>query len=186
MFFGKQQTESKGGAPLELGVISFQRRPRAPYPKPKFVKKVTGWTKTFFYMKNTVPAHQAAFRPFSMSRLIAQKDQLTSRTGSAEIGETKALQAKISILCRRRLRFRTLVGAWMSERIIPLAPRSRLLSTYLGRIDDSLRTCDKPWPKTKFIAIMKKMVQDKVTDLDVGGRPLFWKGNDHYAVSFAS
>jgi hypothetical protein len=56
-FFGKQQTESKGGAPLELGAISFQRRPRAPYPKPKFVKKVTGWTKTFFYVKNTVPAH---------------------------------------------------------------------------------------------------------------------------------
>jgi hypothetical protein len=73
-FFGKQQTESKGGAPLELGAILFQCHPRSPYPKPKFVKKVTGWTKTFFYMKNTVPAHQAASLPFLTSRLIAQQD----------------------------------------------------------------------------------------------------------------
>jgi hypothetical protein len=29
-FAGKQQTESKDGAPLELGAISFQRRPRSP------------------------------------------------------------------------------------------------------------------------------------------------------------
>jgi hypothetical protein len=94
------------------------------------------------------------------------------------------LQARIYILCRRGLRFRTLVGAWLSKRIIPLAPRSRLLFTYSGRNDDSLRTCDKTWPKAKFVAMTKKLVQDKVTDLDVGGLRPFWRGNDHYAVSF--
>jgi hypothetical protein len=35
-----------------------------------------------------------------MSRLIAQKDRLTSKAGSAEVDEAKALQAKIAILIR--------------------------------------------------------------------------------------
>jgi hypothetical protein len=182
-FFGKQQTESKGGASLELGAISFQRRPHAPYPKPKFVKKVTGWTRTFFYVKNIVPAHQAAFLPFMTSRFVAQRDRLTSHAGPADISESRRLQAKIAILCRRGLRFHTLVGSWLGERIIPLGPRHRLLSTYSGRSDDYLRASDKPWTKVKFVAWMKRLVQDRVTDIDVGGLPPFWKGNKHYDVS---
>jgi hypothetical protein len=132
---------------------------------------VPGWTKTFFYVKNTVPAHQATFGPFSTSRLIAQKDRLTSRAGSAEVGEDKALQAKVAIICRRGLRFHTLIEAWMSERIIPLSPCPRLLHTYTGRTDDLLRAYERPWTKAKFITAMKKMVRDKITEVDVGGLP---------------
>jgi hypothetical protein len=53
----------------------------------------------------------------------------------------------------------------------------------MGRNDDSLRTCDKAWTKARFVATMKKLVQDKVTDIDGGGLPPFWKGNNHYEVS---
>jgi hypothetical protein len=102
-FANKQQAETKGGPPVELGAVSFQCRPRAPYLKPRFLKKVSGWTKMLFYVKNTMPAHQASFRPFTMSRLIAQKDRLMSKAGSAEVGYTKALQAKITILIHRGL-----------------------------------------------------------------------------------
>jgi hypothetical protein len=47
-FVGKQQTKTKGGPPLEHEAVSFQRHPRASYRKPKFLKKVPGWTKMFF------------------------------------------------------------------------------------------------------------------------------------------
>jgi hypothetical protein len=122
-FFKKQQTETAGGPPLALGAVSFQRRARAPYAKARFIKKVVGWTKTFFYVKNTVPASQARFLPFSLTPFVANKERLTSRAGPAETSNAKALQTKISILCRRDLRFRTLVGSWISHRIVPLAPR---------------------------------------------------------------
>jgi hypothetical protein len=68
----------------------------------------------------------------------------------------------------------------------PLTPRPRLLHTYTSRLDDSLRTCDKPWPKASFISVMKNMVRDKVTSLDARGFPPFRKGNDHFAVSHKS
>jgi hypothetical protein len=132
-----------------------------------------------------VSTHQAAFLPFTTSWFATQKDRLTSRAAPTEAGEAKALQAKVAILCRRELRFRTLVGAWMSERIIPIGPhpKGRLLHLYTGRTDDALRSCDRSWPKTKFIATIRKMVTDKITEIDVGSLPPFWKGNDHFAIS---
>jgi hypothetical protein len=62
-FFRKQPTEVSGGPLLEIGAISFQRRAGVTYPKPRFVKKVAGWTRTFFYATSIVPTGQTAFLP---------------------------------------------------------------------------------------------------------------------------
>jgi hypothetical protein len=77
------------------------------------------------------------------------------------------------VLRRHGLCFHTLVESWVRERIVPLAPRPWLLFNYSGRTDDSLRSYNKAWTKVNFIAVMKKLIHDNITDLEVMGYPPF-------------
>jgi hypothetical protein len=106
-----------------------------------------------------------------------------SKAAPADSLATRDLQKKITILCCCGLRFLTLVGCCICKRVVPLAPYSRLLHIYSGRLDDPLRSFDKAWTKANFIEVMKKMVRDKIKSLDVTGYPPFWMGNDHFSVS---
>jgi hypothetical protein len=182
-FSWKQQTEHAGGPPLEVGAISFQRRVGVTYPKPRFMKKVAGWSQTFFYATSVAPTSQSPFLPFTTKCLVAQKDQLTSKAAPGDSLTARDAQQKISILCHCGLRFRTLVGSRVHERIVPLAPRQQLLFNYSGRLDDPLRAHNKEWTQENFISAMKKLIRDEFTDLKVSGYPPFWKGNRHFAVS---
>jgi hypothetical protein len=133
-----------GGPYLALGPITFQCRKGAPYPRPKFIRKVKGWTKSFFYSKSCSPPLEVAFLPFTLTP-FEPNNRLTSRAGPADSATAKALSQKVAVLVRRGLRFRNLVAGWINHWIQPLSLRPRLLCTYSGDTGDSLHGYKAPW-----------------------------------------